>query len=55
MPDESGRFKGVSVPRVPWHEIPVTPEEDEAFESQRKDTPAPPVPSVNETSPGGDS
>jgi hypothetical protein len=21
----------MSVPRVPWHEVPVTPQEDEAF------------------------
>jgi hypothetical protein len=32
VPDGSGRILGISVPRIPWHDIPVTPQEDEAFD-----------------------
>jgi hypothetical protein len=31
VPNASGQILGMSVPRVPWHEVPVTPQEDEAF------------------------
>lgn len=44
MPDAAGNFKGISVPPLPWlkedeQEIPVTPEEDEAWDAVPADEP----------------
>jgi hypothetical protein len=33
VPNANGRILGISVPRIPWHDVPVTPQEDEAFDA----------------------
>lgn len=33
MPDANGRIRGIAVPEIPWHNVPVTQQEDEAFDA----------------------
>lgn len=49
MPDEHGRFRGITVPPLPWLDRTpeVTPEEDEAFEQLEDRTNRDPVPYTN--------
>jgi hypothetical protein len=40
MPDSSGRFHGISVPEIPWHQEALVPDEKKP---EKKDRPVSPV------------